>query len=47
MWYIYINSENEITGFGGCPVLNEDYTCFEISEEVKNNLETKGTNYYI
>ena len=47
MWYVYVDSEDNITGFGGCPILNEDYKCFGISEGVKNNLETKGTNYYI
>ena len=35
-YYAFIQ-DNEIIGWGQCPILNDDIMCFEVPEEVYNN----------
>ena len=38
MYYAFIQN-NKINGKGQCPILNSDIICYEITEEVYNNLD--------
>ena len=39
MTYYAFIEDNIINGTGQCPILNEEITCFEITEEVYNNID--------